>query len=74
MDDEAVWEVVEGDPRRLTDAVEPNLDPAPADVQAELDSVRSGVAYAQSKVDTVAIGPVGAVLVAGAPTLLSDEF
>jgi len=27
-----VWEVVEGDPQRLTDAVKPNLDPAPADV------------------------------------------
>jgi len=46
--------VVEGDPQRLTDAVEPNLDPAPADVQADVDSVRSDVVDTQSSVATVA--------------------
>jgi hypothetical protein len=39
LDDEDVWDIVESDPDRVTQLVEPNLDPAPADVADDLETV-----------------------------------
>jgi hypothetical protein len=66
--------VVEGDPQRLTDAVEPNLDPAPADVQADVDSVRSDVVDTQSSVATVASDLSELCLALTLTDALSDEL
>ena len=38
-----MWEVVESDPQRVTDLVEDNLDPSPADVQSNVDDVQANV-------------------------------
>jgi len=41
VEDEEVWRVIEDDPQRLADVVQDYLDPAPADVQAEVETVAS---------------------------------
>jgi hypothetical protein len=43
VDEDAVWEVVENDPQRVTDLVEDNLDPSPADVQTNVEDVASNL-------------------------------
>jgi len=63
-----------GDTQRLTDAVEPNLDPAPADVQAEVDGVRSDIVDTQSNVDAVASDLSELCSALTLTDALSDEF
>jgi hypothetical protein len=41
VDDEAVLNVIEGDPDRVAQAVQSSLDPDPADVSGEVDQLRS---------------------------------
>jgi hypothetical protein len=41
LDEDAVWDVVEGDPQRITDVVEEYLSPTPSDVDARVDDVAS---------------------------------
>ena len=43
VDEESVWSVIEADSTRLTESVEGYLDPAPGDVQSELEDLRSDV-------------------------------
>jgi hypothetical protein len=43
VDEDAVWEVVESDPQRVTDLVEDNLDPSPTDVQTNVEDVASNL-------------------------------
>lgn len=45
VDEEAVWEVVEGDPQRATDIVEDYLSPTPSDVRNELSTLCSELTY-----------------------------
>lgn len=51
VDEEAVWEVVEGDPQRVTDMVEDYLSPTPSDVRDELSTLCSDLAYADALSD-----------------------
>ena len=41
VDEDAVWEVVESDPQRVTELVQDNLDPSPSDVRSEVEQVAS---------------------------------
>jgi hypothetical protein len=43
VDEDAVWQIVESDPQRVTNLVEDNLDPSPADVQSEVEDLSGQV-------------------------------
>jgi hypothetical protein len=51
VDEESVWSVIEGDSTRLTQGVEGNLVPAPADVARDLSELCSEPEYAEALSD-----------------------